>query len=97
MNASSCQTVFIPGAAEIDLTTRIEDGTDVAGTAIAIHHNTFRAPQTPVVIRGVPEEACDVHRNWFPAHDGPEQAVRAAARTRVFDNAYGLQPVSARR
>lgn len=66
-----------------------KDGTDVAGTSIEIYNNTFLAPETPVVIRGVPEEKCDVYRNWFPRHAGPEQAVRAAARTNVFDNLYG--------
>jgi len=72
-----------------------KDGTDIAGTAMEIHHNTFRAPQTPIVIRGVPEEACDVHHNWFPKHDGPAQAVRAAANTNVSDNAYGPSPTAA--
>jgi hypothetical protein len=69
-----------------------QDGTDIAGTAIEISHNTFRAPQTPVVIRGVPEQQCDVHRNWFPMHSQPSAAVRAGARTNVTDNAYGAPP-----
>ncbi|HEO72557.1 MAG TPA: hypothetical protein ENN80_14970, partial [Candidatus Hydrogenedentes bacterium] len=41
-----------------------KDGTDIAGAAIEIHNNTFRAPETPVVIRGVPQETCEVHHNW---------------------------------
>jgi hypothetical protein len=69
-----------------------KDGTDIAGTSIEIHNNTFRAPQTPVVIRGAPEEKCDVHHNWFLKHDEPAKAVRASARTNVFDNAYGPNP-----
>jgi hypothetical protein len=69
-----------------------KDGTDIAGTSIEIHNNTFRAPQTPVVIRGVPQETCDVHNNWFPKHNEPGKAVRASARTKVFDNAYGPNP-----
>jgi hypothetical protein len=69
------------------------DGTDIAGTSIAIYNNTFRAPQTPVVIRGVPEEKCEVHHNWFPQHAGPLQAVSASEGTYVFDNAYGPEPV----
>ena len=64
------------------------DGTDIAGTAIRIHHNTFRARTTPVVIRGVPEDVCDVHHNWFPQH-GPGDAVHAGQRTQVHDNAHG--------
>jgi len=73
------------------------DGTDVAGTKIEIHNNTFRAPQTPVVIRGVPEDTCEVHHNWFPQHDAPDKAVRASERTNVFDNAYGAEAKVARR
>jgi hypothetical protein len=69
-----------------------KDGTDVAGTAIEISHNTFRAPQTPIVIRGEPEEQCAVHRNWFPMHPQPDAAVRAGARTQISDNAYGSPP-----
>ncbi len=66
-----------------------KDGTDIAGTTILIHHNTFRAPNTPIVIRGVPQEACKVYKNWFPRHGKPEQAVRASKKTMVQDNAYG--------
>lgn len=65
-----------------------KDGTDIAGTSIEIYNNTFRAPQTPVVIRGVPQEKCDVHHNWFVKHDRPDQAVRASGKTEVHDNAY---------
>lgn len=70
------------------------DGTDVAGTAIIIHNNTFRADKTPVVIRGVPEETCEVFHNWFPEHE-PGNAVRAENGVRVFDNAYGPNPETA--
>jgi hypothetical protein len=69
-----------------------KDGTDVAGTRIRIHHNTFRAPETPIVIRGVPEEECEVRQNWFPRHPTPAAAVRAADGTVVRDNAYGSDP-----
>jgi len=69
-----------------------KDGTDIAGTKIIIHHNTFRAPQTPVVIRGVPQEVCKVFSNWFPRHADPKSAVRASKKTNVQDNAYGNDP-----
>ncbi len=72
------------------------DGTDIAGTFIEIANNTFRAPQTPIVIRGVPETGCIVHHNWFPKHDGARQAVRASARTKVTDNVYGSDPKTPR-
>ncbi len=71
-----------------------EDGTDIAGTAITIHNNTFRAPQTPVAIRGVPENTCEVHRNWFVKH-ASGTAVDASAKTNVYDNAYGPNPEAA--
>ncbi len=69
-----------------------KDGTDIAGTSIEIYHNTFRAPQTPVVIRGVPQEKCDVHHNWFRKHPNAVAAVKASAKTRTENNAYGDKP-----
>jgi len=69
-----------------------KDGTDIAGTSIEIFNNTFRTKQTPVVIRGVPQETCLVHHNWFAKHQGPAQAVRAASGTKVHDNAYSAGP-----
>jgi hypothetical protein len=73
-----------------------KDGTDIAGTSIEIYNNTVRAPQTPVVIRGVPQEKCDVHHNWFVKHAEPGQAVRGSAKTKVSANAYGPKPKAAR-
>jgi hypothetical protein len=69
-----------------------KDGTDVAGTAIEIANNTFRAPQTPIVIRGIPEQSCRVHHNWFPRHEDASEAVRAEKGTLVENNAYGENP-----
>jgi hypothetical protein len=69
-----------------------KDGTDIAGTSILIYNNTFRARQTPVVIRGVPEQKCEVHHNWFLRHDNAEQAVRASEKTSVFSNIYINKP-----
>ncbi|MHC4477574.1 MAG: right-handed parallel beta-helix repeat-containing protein [Planctomycetota bacterium] len=69
-----------------------KDGTDIAGTSIEIYNNTFRAPQTPVVIRGVPQEKCEVHHNWFVKHHQAGQSVRSSEKTKVFNNAYGNEP-----
>jgi hypothetical protein len=69
-----------------------KDGTDIAGTSILIYNNTFRAQQTPVVIRGVPEEKCEVNHNWFLRHNNAEQAVHASDKTRVFSNIYTDKP-----
>ena len=69
-----------------------KDGTNIAGTSIDIYNNTFRAEQTPVVIRGVPEQKCEVHHNWFTKHSDAGQAVRSSGKTEVFDNAYTEKP-----
>ena len=69
-----------------------KDETDIAGTTILIHHNTFRAPPTPIVIRGTPQDACKVSNNWFPRHADPKAAVRGSENTHVEDNAYGSDP-----
>ena len=73
-----------------------KDGTNIAGTSIEIYNNKFGAPQTAVVIRGVPQEKCEVHHNWFLKHDGPGRAVRASKRTNVDNNVYGAEPKVAR-
>ncbi len=65
-----------------------KDGTDIAGTTIEIYNNTFRARQTPVVIRGVPQEKCEVHHNWFCKHSEAKETVRSSGNTKVFRNAY---------
>lgn len=69
-----------------------KDGTNIAGTSIEISHNTFLAPQLPIKIRGVPEQQCLVHHNWFPNHDEPSAAVKAEDRTVVAENAHGRNP-----
>jgi len=71
-----------------------KDGTDIAGTRILIHHNTFRALNKAVVIRGIPEDVCKVYGNWFPRHAEAADAVRASKKTYVQNNAYGVDPVS---
>ena len=70
-----------------------KDETDIAGTTIEIYNNTFRAPETAVVIRGIPEEKCEVYHNWFVKHQDVEQAVRGISnKTIVFNNVYGKKP-----
>jgi len=69
-----------------------KDGTDVAGTWIRIHHNTFRAVHVPaVVIRGRPEKLAEIHHNWF-LHAKPSSAVRqtnAKGNVKAFENRFG--------
>jgi len=73
-----------------------KDGTNIAGTSIEIYNNTFRAPQTPVVIRGVPQQKCEIHHNWLQKHGNAAQAVRASAKAKVENNAYGDKPKAAK-
>lgn len=72
-----------------------KDGTDIAGTRLHIHHNTFRCPEAAVVIRGVPEEGAQITRNWF-YHTAVDKPVRSGGNTRVEDNAYGIKRPVAR-
>ena len=65
-----------------------DDGTDIAGTSIMIYNNTFRAKESAVVIRGIPEEKCEVYQNWFPVHKRKQRAVRASQKTTARDNLY---------
>ena len=69
-----------------------KDGTDVAGTWIRIHHNTFRAVRVPaVVIRGRPEQLAEIHHNRF-AHATAAAAIRqtnAKDNLRIGPNRYG--------
>ena len=68
-----------------------DDGTDIAGDVILIHHNTFLAIDVEaVVIRGIPQEACEIYNNWF-IHWLPATAVRQAYATgnlRLYSNQY---------
>lgn len=73
-----------------------KDNTDIAGTSIEIYNNTFLPKQTAVKIRGVPEEKCEVHHNWFAEHRSAATAVRASAKTNVENNAYGDMPKTAK-
>lgn len=51
------------------------DGTDIAGDSISIHHNTFRATSVPaILIRGRPTRSADIHHNWF-FHSDTNKAV----------------------
>ncbi len=73
-----------------------EDNSDVAGSSIEIYNNTFRGPNTPVVIRGIPQDKCEVHHNWFVQHATSAKAVGGLSeQTRAFQNAYGAQPTAA--
>ena len=67
-----------------------KDGTNIAGTWIKIHHNTFRPAIRAVKIRGLPTEGAEVHHNWFRAPAPGPAAVDSPGRTKVYDNAYGM-------
>jgi hypothetical protein len=74
-----------------------KDGTDIAGTSIEIYNNTFRAPTLAVNIRGVPQQKCEVHNNWFAKHSERKKTIKGfSEKTRAFENAYGETPTSAK-
>ncbi|MHB1035945.1 MAG: hypothetical protein ACYC35_14615 [Pirellulales bacterium] len=86
--ARAGQTVFIPGETEIDLTARIYVEQIIlevpAGVTLAGERGNNGS--TGALLTS------DAHHNWFLRHAQPQQAVRAAAKTQVHDNAYGAEP-----
>ena len=48
--------------------------------------------QTSGFIRGIPQEKCDIHHNWFNKHSSAAQAVKASVKTEIKNNAYGNEP-----
>lgn len=64
------------------------DGTDIAGTLIQIHHNTFLSPSRAIRVNGRPQEKLDVHHNWFRQETG-DAAVHQQGNADLHDNAYG--------
>jgi PKD repeat protein len=72
-----------------------DDGTDIAGNSIIIHHNTFRDPQqNAVCIRGIPQNEAQIYNNWF-YHEETAKAVRqlnATGNMFVSDNFLGSAP-----
>jgi hypothetical protein len=66
-----------------------KDGTNIAGTWLKIHHNTFRCPKTAIVIRGEPEEGADIYNNWF-YHKPKDTPVRSSGKIQLRNNTYDL-------
>lgn len=74
-----------------------QDGTDIAGRRILIHHNTFTNPKVrAIAIRGIPEEKAEIYNNWF-AQDKPGKDILipwpAGKENKVFlfNNAFGRE------
>ena len=53
-----------------------KDGTEIGGTWIHIHHNTFKVAHSTgaVLICGIPEREAKVHHNWF-LHKDPQKVA----------------------
>ncbi len=71
-----------------------KDNTTIAGTTMEMYNNTFYSAQRAVVIRGVPQDKCDVHHNWMPTHKDAAAAVRAEEKTFTTNNLYSDGMVS---
>ena len=75
------------------------DGTDIAGDSILIHHNTFLASSIPaIVLRGRPTRSAEIHHNWF-VHQTIQQAViqtNATGNVNIYENKFG-QPTPAQK
>lgn len=63
-----------------------QDGTNVAGTHLHIHHNTFGCEELAIKVRGVPEETSEIHHNWF-FHATSEEAVVVEEQVEIYQNA----------
>jgi hypothetical protein len=71
-----------------------QDGTNIAGSYVIVHHNTFQAPNTPVVVRGVPEREAVVTGNWFVKLKPGQAVLQCDDRGCACDNAYGETEVA---
>ncbi len=67
-----------------------KDGTDIAGSWMKVHHNTFGSPETALVVRGMPDEDTIIHHNWF-YHESDKLAVRAEGKVRFTGNTHGYR------
>ena len=67
------------------------DGTDIAGTAMQVHHNAFGSSEIAVIVRGKPDEGTTIGNNWF-YHDTAAEAVRAEGEVSYGVNAFGYRP-----
>ena len=66
-----------------------QDNTNIASTWLKIHHNTFWCPETAIVIRGKPEQGCEIHNNWF-YQQSLNKSIRLEGLSQVRNNIYGL-------
>lgn len=68
-----------------------QDGTDIAGAEIHIHHNTFRSQARAIAIRGVPEREARIESNWFRHPAGDDRVLLGGGeRTVLTRNAHGM-------
>lgn len=65
-----------------------KDNTTIAGTTMEMYNNTFYSTPRAVVIRGIPQDKCDVHHNWMPTHKDAAAAVKAEEKTYTTNNLY---------
>ena len=70
------------------------DGTDIAGSSILIHHNTFKLlDQNAIVIRGIPSKEGEIYNNLFYNSDSTKSVVQynPKGHLKIYNNKYSLQ------
>ncbi len=65
------------------------DGRSIGGEWIRIHHNTLKARDAGVGIRGIPRSDCEIHHNWFFSENKPE-SVRLSGNALDNPDALGM-------
>ena len=69
------------------------DGTKIAGSWMKVHHNTFYPHYVVVNIRGVPEQAAEIHHNWILSGKKTDSdAFISDGNTRAANNYFGDRP-----
>jgi len=73
-----------------------QDGADIAGDWINIHHNTFRATDVKaIIINGKPRIGAEIHHNWFLHQNlnGAIAQLNATGNMHVYRNIFSEKRV----
>lgn len=67
-----------------------EDDTNIAGSNIKIHNNTFYSKKVLINIRGIPEKNLSIYQNWFKNHSKSGKAIKLKKKINKKINKYGI-------